>query len=84
MSIDPERVDMCCACGKLLPNENDLAYVTFRYQVPGAGNNEQVLVAATCDPCAKDAEDAKTFPVIECLINARVIRLEQPGLKFTP
>lgn len=83
MSIDPKQVDLCCACGKELPDENELAFVTFRYQVPGEGKPESVLVAATCDKCAKEAEDANMFPVIEALINCRIIRLEHPDKRFT-
>lgn len=78
------RIDLCCACGKDLPDERMLCFVNFRFQVPGAGMPEQILVAATCDACAKEAEDPNQFPVIEALINARVIRLENPERTFRP
>lgn len=78
------RIDLCCACGLELPDENELCFVNFRYQVPGAGIPEQILVAATCDKCAKEAEDANQFPVIEALINCRVIRIENPERSFKP
>ncbi len=84
MAKKKSEVDLCCCCGKLLPDEHELCYVNFRYQVPGDNLPEKILVAATCDACAKDAEDINTFPVIECMILARVIRLENPDRKFTP
>ncbi len=84
MSKKPNEIDLCCACGKELPNENELAYVNFRYQVPGDNKPEQILVAATCDKCAKEAEDINLFPVLEVLINARVIRIENPDRSFKP
>jgi len=84
MAKKDNETDLCCACGKELPEEKDLFYVNFRYQVPGAGLPEQILVAATCDKCAKEAEDPNSFPVIEVLINARIIRIEHPERSFKP
>lgn len=79
-----DKIDLCCACGVELPDENELAFVSFRYQVPGDNKSEHVLVAVTCDKCSKEAEDPKQFPVIEALINARVIRIENPDRSFKP
>ncbi len=84
MAKKKNEIDICCACGKDMPDENDLAFVNFRYQVPGSGVPEQILVASTCDACAKDAEDINHFPVIEALINARLIRIEFPDKSFVP
>lgn len=84
MTKKDNETDLCCACGIELPNEHELAFVNFRYQVPGDDKPEQILVAATCDKCAKDAEDPSTFPVIEVLINARIIRIEHPDRSFKP
>lgn len=83
MAKKPNETDLCCACGKELPGDPD-QFVNFRYQVPGDGLPEQILVAATCDKCAKEAEDPNTFPVVELLINARIIRIEHPERSFKP
>ena len=83
MSGPNEGTDVCCACGADLPDESQLAFVNFRYQVPGEGP-ERVLVAACCDKCAKEADDPALFPVIEGMINARIIRIERPDMKFKP
>lgn len=77
-------IDLCCSCGVELPDESTLAFVNFRFQVPGAGLPEQILVAATCDKCAKEADDPNMFSVIEALINARIIRIEFPDKSFKP
>ena len=84
MTKKNNETDLCCSCGKELPNENELAFVNFRYQVPGDNKPEQILVAATCDSCAKEAEDINMFPVVEALINARIIRIEYPDRSFKP
>lgn len=84
MAKKDNEIDLCTCCGKDLPDKSQLAYVNFRYQVPTEGIPEQILVAATCDICAKEADDANIFPVIEALILARVIRLEYPDKVFTP
>lgn len=84
MAKEKNEVDLCCSCGVELPDEKEVFFVNFRYQIPGEDKPEQILVAATCDPCAKEAEDPNTFPVIEALINARIIRIEHPDRSFKP
>ncbi len=84
MSKKPNEVDLCCCCGKELPNEQDMFYINFRYQVPGIDKEERILVSAVCDKCSKEAEDPNQFPVIEALINARVIRIAHPEKSFVP
>ena len=79
-----ESIDLCCACGKELPNEKEFCYVNFRYQVPGLDKPEEILVAVACDKCAKESEDINTFPVIEALINARLVRISHPDKSFIP
>jgi NMD protein affecting ribosome stability and mRNA decay len=82
--MSKDSLDLCCACGKELPNEQELCYVNFRYMVPGEQTPERILVAATCDKCAKESEDPNAFPVIEALILARVLRIEYPDRVFRP
>jgi hypothetical protein len=84
MEEEERDIDICCCCGKELKSEKEVAFVNFRYQVPGDNKPEKIVVAATCDPCAKEAEDPNLFPVIEVLINARIIRIESPTRTFTP
>ncbi len=67
-----------------MPDSKDHHFVNFRYQVPQSGQNEAVLVAVVCVECGLEADDKKKFPVIEALINARIIRVEHSDMMFTP
>lgn len=82
--MPPEEVDICCCCFDKLDKSKEEAFVNFRYQIPGQMKPEQILIAVVCDPCAKESDDPKLFPVIEALINAKMIRLQHPDLIFTP
>ncbi len=43
-----------------------------------------MLVAVVCIDCGNEADDKRMFPVVEALINARVIRVEHSDMVFTP
>lgn len=76
--------DLCCCCGKELTDPKEHSYVNFRFQIPCTDSLEQVLVAVVCPQCATDSDNPKMFPIIEALINAKIIRIEKPDLLFTP
>lgn len=76
-----EEAEVCCCCAADLQGQHE--YVKFRYQVPGK-TAEQVMTAAVCPTCAQESDTKVLFPVIEALLNARIIRMEYPDLKFTP
>lgn len=78
------KVDLCCCCGKEMPDIKEHSYVNFRYQVPTLDLAEAVLVAVVCQSCAVEANSPNLFPVVEAFINARVIRIEHPEMVFTP
>lgn len=77
-------VDICASCTKELPDTSCHHFVNFRYEVPGSGKGEAVLVAVVCDMCAKDADNPLAFPALEAIINARIIRIENADSVFTP
>lgn len=84
MDIEHNQIDLCLSCCKEIIDQRDVCYTNFRYEVPGSGQGDKILVAVVCPVCAKDSDDPALFPVIEVLINTKVIRIENPSLLFTP
>ena len=78
-----EQTDICICCGVDISDPASQEYVRFRYQIPGHPT-ENILTAVVCHTCADDSDNKLKFPAIEALINARVIRIENPNIKFTP
>ena len=81
--MSDEKADLCCSCGEQLGEPATQCYIKFRYQIPGT-EAANVLVAVVCPTCAADAENPAKFPVVESMINAKIIRIENDSLIFTP
>lgn len=75
--------NLCCCCAEEFP-ESRLAYLEFRYNVPGVEGEQASAVALVCPGCFKDGNDPCLFPVVESLINCNLIRVEHPTKVFTP
>ena len=78
------KIDLCCCCGVEMVDPKTHCYVNFRYQVPGSMESEAVLVAVVCGQCASDSDNPLMFPLVEALINAKIIRIEHTDKTFTP
>jgi hypothetical protein len=72
-------MNFCCACKEVL-EEGEGELVSCTLTVPG--QPEMRVAANVCYSCADDYE--KYPAMIEALINARIIRVQYPELKFTP
>ena len=79
-----KATEWCCCCRKEMEDASEHCYVTFRYQVPCIGSPERVLVAVVCQKCEEESKDPSLYPVVESLINANIIRIENPDMIFTP
>ena len=75
---------VCLYCDKTIPDGIPEHAVQFRYEIPGTDRAPSILMAETCEECSKLADDPKLFPVIEAILNAKIIRLANPDLEFTP
>ena len=78
------NISICLCCMSDLTLIQEPFMVNFRYQVPGEGKPEVIVIAEVCDKCAKESDDPSKFPALECIILCRVIRLEHEEKLFTP
>lgn len=71
----------CCCCGEPLAESKGvpcLMTLTF----PGEGEADCILLL--CWTCSEEFNSAKTKPVVEALVTARIARLDEPEKSYKP
>ena len=77
------EINFCCCCGNDVANAGGMHFVKVDYIVPDFGIKKEFM-AVVCWYCYRDSNTVTLSPVVEALINAKVIRFQYPDLLFTP